>query len=242
MALDYTQSMDLLHSVINLFLHLDKNLTAIIQQYGVWTYALLFLIIFLETGLVVTPFLPGDSLLFVAGTFASTDALAIDWLILILCLGAILGDTVNYYIGHLLGPRVFAKEQSRFFNKEYLEKTREYFDKYGSKTIILARFIPVIRTFAPFVAGVGAMRYGQFICYNIIGGVMWVSLFTLGGYFFGNLSFIKEHFHTVVLAIIVISIVPAVVEFLRHRAGKKKEAATSYSEISKTFQKQHLTE
>jgi membrane-associated protein len=211
--------MDIVTYFIDLFLHLDKHLSVVIQTYGTWTYLLLFFIIFMETGFVVTPFLPGDSLLFAAGTFASPalgSALNIWVLYLLMILAAVAGDTVNYWIGHFVGPRAFSGEV-RFLKKEYLERTEAFYQKHGGKTIVLARFVPIIRTFAPFVAGVGKMSYPHFISYNIIGGIAWVSLFTWVGYFFGNLSFVKENFSFVVLAIIFISILPAVIEVLRSR-------------------------
>lgn len=217
--------MELISQLIDLFLHLDKHLHTVIQTYGGWTYLLLFLIIFLETGLVVTPFLPGDSLLFAAGTFAGMGSMSIGFLFLLLCAAAILGDTANYWIGHYIGPRAFSGE-IRFLKKEYLDRTHEFYERHGGKTIILARFIPIIRTFAPFVAGIGAMSYGRFIAYNIIGGVSWVALFTFGGYFFGSIPFVQSNFTYVVLAIIFISILPGVIEFVRERqrAAQKAEA------------------
>jgi membrane-associated protein len=222
---------ELLQYLIDLFLHLDEHLSGIIQTYGVWTYALLFLVIFMETGLVVTPFLPGDSLLFAAGTFAS-PALAQPgqappmniWLLWFLLMGAaVLGDTANYWIGHYIGPRAFSGEV-RFLKKEYLDRTHEFYEKHGGKTIILARFIPIIRTFAPFVAGVGAMNYGRFLSFNVIGGILWVTIFTWGGYFFGNLPFVQENFSFVVLAIILISVLPAVYEVLKERIQPARKA------------------
>lgn len=209
--------MQLIANLIDLFLHLDEHLNLVIQTYGAWTYGLLFLIIFLETGLVVTPFLPGDSLLFAAGTFAGLGSLNVWALFALLAGAAILGDTVNYWIGHFIGPRAFSGE-IRFLKKEYLDRTHEFYEKHGGKTIILARFIPIIRTFAPFVAGIGAMSYGRFIAYNVIGGVLWVTLFTFGGYFFGNLKVVQDNFTLVVLAIIFISVLPGVSEFLKERA------------------------
>jgi membrane-associated protein len=211
--------MDLVTYFIDLFLHLDKHLSVVIQTYGTWTYLLLFFIIFMETGFVVTPFLPGDSLLFAAGTFASPalgSALNIWVLYLLLILAAVAGDTANYWIGHFIGPRAFSGEV-RFLKKEYLERTEAFYQKHGGKTIVLARFIPIIRTFAPFVAGVGKMSYPHFISYNVVGGIAWVSLFTWGGYFFGNLPFVKENFSFVVLAIIFLSVLPAIIEVLRSR-------------------------
>jgi len=201
-------------------------LSQIIQNYGVWTYLLLFLVIFMETGFVVTPFLPGDSLLFAAGTFASPalgSSLNIFLLWALLCTAAILGDTVNYWIGHFVGPKAFSGEV-RFLKVEYLDRTHEFYEKHGGKTIIIARFIPIIRTFAPFVAGIGAMNYGRFITYNVVGGVAWVTIFTFGGYYFGNLPFVKENFSLVVIAIIFISVVPMIFEFIKQRTSGAKEA------------------
>jgi len=211
--------MQLIKDLIDLFLHLDKYLSTVIQTYGFWTYLLLFVVIFMETGFVVTPFLPGDSLLFAAGTFASPglgSSLNIFILWFLMCTAAILGDTVNYWIGHFIGPRAFSGEV-RFLKKEYIDRTHEFFEKYGGKTIVIARFVPIVRTFAPFVAGVGEMGYGRFIFYNVIGGVVWVTLFTFGGYFFGNLPFVKNNFSFVVIAIILISVTPAVYEIVRSR-------------------------
>jgi membrane-associated protein len=211
--------MDLVTFFIDLFLHLDKHLSVVIQTYGTWTYLLLFFVIFMETGFVVTPFLPGDSLLFAAGTFASPALGSVlnIWLLYFLLIGAaFIGDTVNYWIGHFIGPRAFSGE-IRFLKREYLERTEAFYQKHGGKTIVLARFIPIIRTFAPFVAGVGKMSYIHFISYNILGGIAWVTLFTWGGYFFGNLPFVKENFSFVVLAIIFLSILPAIIEILKSR-------------------------
>src|SRR6266850_3998218 len=210
--------MDLIHWFVDFFLHLDQHLAEVIQRYGTSTYALLFLIVFLETGLVVTPLLPGDSLLFAAGSFASLGALRVWPLFFLLCVAAILGDTVNYAIGARLGPKVFHYPKSRFFNPEHLKKTHAFYEKYGGKTIIIARFVPIIRTFAPFVAGIGQMSYLHFLAYNVVGGVLWVSVCVFSGYFFGNLPFVKKNFSLVVLAIIFISVLPAVIEYLRHRA------------------------
>ena len=218
--------MDFISYLIDLFLHLDKHLNQIIQNYGVWTYLLLFLVIFMETGFVVTPFLPGDSLLFAAGTFASPalgSSLNIFLLWTLLCAAAILGDTVNYWIGHFIGPKAFTGEV-RFLKKEYLDRTHEFYEKHGGKTIIIARFIPIIRTFAPFVAGIGAMNYGRFITYNVVGGIVWVTIFTFGGYYFGNLPFVKENFSLVVIAIIFISVVPMIFEFIKQRTSGAKQA------------------
>ena len=217
--------MDLIHWFVDFFLHLDQHLAEVIQRYGTTTYFLLFLIVFLETGLVITPILPGDSLLFAAGAFAALGHLSLWPLFFLLCLAAILGDTVNYAIGARLGPKVFSYSKSRFFNPEHLKKTHAFYEKYGGKTIIIARFVPIVRTFAPFVAGVGQMRYRQFIGYNVIGGVLWVSICVFAGYFFGNLPFVKKNFSVVVIVIVLISLLPAVIEYLRHRAEAKRKAA-----------------
>ena len=211
-----------MNKVIDFILNVDKYLEILIGKFGVLTYFILFLIILLETGLVVTPFLPGDSLLFVAGTFASGGAFNIWILFILLSVAAILGDSLNYAIGSYFGVRVF--EKSRFFKKEYLDKTKGFYDKYGKKTIVMARFVPIIRTFAPFVAGVGKMRYSSFISYNIVGGILWVALFLFGGYFFGQVPFVEKNLTLVIFAIIFISILPPVIEYLRHRLkeGKKR--------------------
>jgi len=202
---------------IDLLMHMDQHLDLIIRAYGIWTYAILFSIIFCETGLVVTPFLPGDSLLFAAGTFAAMGSLDILQLALFLSVAAIMGDTVNYWIGHATGPKVFRKEKARFLNKRHLERTNHFYKRYGGKTIILARFVPIIRTFAPFVAGIGCMDYTRFLTFNVIGGLAWIAFFISGGYFFGNIPFVKHHFTLVILTIIIISILPGVIEFLRQR-------------------------
>ena len=209
--------MDLILTLIDIFLHLDEFLGEIIRTYGAWTYLLLFVIIFMETGLVVTPFLPGDSLIFAAGTFAALGYMNIGLLFLLLATAAILGDTVNYWIGHYIGPRAFSGNV-RFLKKEYMDRTHAFYEKHGGKTIILARFVPIVRTFAPFVAGVGAMSYGKFISYNIIGGLAWVASFLFLGYFFGNLPFVQKNFEFVVIAIVLISVLPAVIEYLKERA------------------------
>jgi membrane-associated protein len=214
--------MDLISKIVDFVLHLDTHLNALIQASGFWTHLILFVVIFCETGLVVTPFLPGDSLLFAAGTFAAAGSLKIGWLFLLLAAAAVLGDTVNYWIGKIIGPKVFQKENSRIFKKQYLDRTHRFYEKYGAETIILARFVPIVRTFAPFVAGIGKMTYARFLSYNVIGGVLWVALFTFGGYFFGNIPFVKKNFSLVIIAIILISLFPIAYEFLKHR---KKKAA-----------------
>lgn len=215
-----------IRQLIDFVLHIDVHLSAIIQAYGAWTYLILFGIVFCETGLVVTPFLPGDSLLFAAGTFAALGAMDPLSLIGLLCVAAVVGDTVNYWIGHWVGPEVFRKDSGRFFKREHLERTHRFYEKHGGKTIILARFVPIVRTFAPFVAGVGRMSYFQFILYNVVGGVAWVVLFAGAGYFFGNIPLVRKRFTVVILAIVVISVLPMVVEVLRHRreAAKGGEA------------------
>ena len=216
--------MELIDKVLEFVLHLDKHLGALIQQYGLWTYAILFVVIFVETGLVVMPFLPGDSLLFAAGTFAAIGSFKVGWLILALSAAAVLGDTVNYWIGHHVGPKVFSREKARFFKKEYLDRTHAFYEKHGGKTIIIARFVPIIRTFAPFVAGIGRMSYVRFLAFNVIGGVGWVVLFIGAGYWFGNIPFVKNNFSIAIMAIIAISVVPIAVEYLRHRKKKTKSA------------------
>lgn len=214
--------MEFIKTAVDLFLHLDVQLNDVIIQYGTLTYAILFAVIFAETGFVLTPFLPGDSLLFVAGTFAARGSLNENYLFLILALAAIVGDTVNYWIGHLIGPKIFHQEKIKFLKKEYLERTHQFFEKYGGKTIILARFIPIIRTFAPFVAGVGSMTYPKFILYNIIGAAAWVALLVYSGFYFGNIQFIKDNFSFVIIAIIVISTLPGIFEYLRQRKNSAK--------------------
>ena len=213
--------MELVRQLFDLFLHLDKHLGSALHDYGGWTYLLLFGIIFCETGLVVTPFLPGDSLLFAAGTLAAlySDRLDIAWLLLLLSAAAIAGDTVNYWAGNYIGPKALGGHY-RLLKKEHLERTHRFYEKWGGITIVLARFIPIIRTFAPFVAGIGAMSYGRFIVYNVAGGVAWVALFLLLGYFFGNIEYVKNHFSLVIVAIVIISVLPIVVEYLRAKIRK----------------------
>jgi len=208
--------MDWIHTGIDLFLHIDKYLDVIVRDYGVWTYLILFIVIFCETGLVVTPFLPGDSLLFATGAIVAHGLQDVVWLFAILSIAAILGDTANYWIGHIIGPRAFT-DHYRFLKKEHLERTHQFFERHGGKAIILARFVPIVRTFAPFVAGIGAMNYARFIVYNIVGGVAWVALFLFAGHYFGNLDTVKGRFHLVIIAIIIISVMPMVVEYLRAR-------------------------
>lgn len=218
--------MEILKHLLDFILHLDKHLAEIIQDYGTWTYAILFLIIFVETGVVVLPFLPGDSLLFAAGSLAALPGSPLNvWAMIgLLIVAAVLGDTLNYHIGDYLGPRVF-RENSRFLKREHLERTQAFYQKHGAKTIILARFIPIIRTFAPFVAGVGTMSYSKFLSYNVIGAVLWVLILTLAGYFFGQMEIVQKNFSLVVLAIIVLSVLPAVYEFVKERGTKRRPVA-----------------
>ncbi len=217
--------MDLLLKFIDLFIHLDKHISLLLQMFGGWTYLIVFLIIFCETGLVVTPILPGDSLLFGLGTFAAKGDLDPLLLIVILSIAAIAGDTVNYAVGKFVGPKIFHRDDVKFLKKEYLDRTHRFYEKHGGKTIIIARFIPIIRTFAPFVAGIGAMTYWRFITYNIVGGVAWICFFVLGGYYFGNLPFVKRNFTLVIIAIIIISVLPGVFEYIRHRRQAASESA-----------------
>ncbi len=213
--------MEFIKSAIDLFLHLDEYLQTIITNYGAWTYGILFVVIFVETGLVVMPFLPGDSLLFAAGTFAALGSFNVWGLIGLLIVAAVLGDAVNYSIGHYLGDRAY---NIKWIKKEYLEKTHAFFEKHGGKAIFLARFVPIVRTFAPFVAGIGKMSYAYFATYNIVGGVTWVFLFTLLGYFFGNIPFVKKNFELVIIVIILLSVVPMILEWWKHRSEKKSAA------------------
>lgn len=208
---------EFIKQLIDIFIHLDRHLNDVIKTFGVWTYLVLFVVIFCETGLVVTPFFPGDSLLFAAGAIASLGSLRVEWLFVVLSLAAIAGDTVNYQIGNFVGPKIFNKQNSRFLKKEYLDRTHRFYERHGGKTIILARFIPIIRTFAPFVAGIGTMRYLRFLSFNVIGGVMWCAIFIFGGYYFGNIPLVKRNFTLVILAIIFISILPGIIEYMKHK-------------------------
>ncbi|MFH0800261.1 MAG: DedA family protein [Pseudomonadota bacterium] len=202
---------------IDLFMHLDKYLSTVIQTYGTFTYAILFIVLFCETGLVITPFLPGDSLLFAAGTFAAQGAFEIKTLLVLLCLAPIIGDSTNYWIGRAVGPKVFHRENVRFLNKKHLERTHRFYEKHGGKTVIIARFMPIIRTFAPFVAGIGKMTYWRFLSYSIAGSILWIGLFVLGGFFFGNIPVVKANFTIAIFVIIFISILPGIIEYVRHR-------------------------
>lgn len=217
--------MVLFTTFLDFILHLDVYLSSLMQDYGTLTYLILFLIIFLETALVITPFLPGDSLLFAAGALSSIGSLEVGFLFLLLSLAAVSGDTVNYHIGHVVGPKVFTKENTRILNRKHLDRTNAFYTKHGGKTIILARFIPIIRTFAPFVAGIGRMTYGRFIAYNILGGISWVALFTFAGYYFGNIPFVKEHFSLIIIMIIILSLLPVAFELIKHYRATRQAPA-----------------
>ncbi len=211
-----------MHTIIDLFLHLDTALDSAIQILGPWTYGLLFLIVLCETGLVITPFLPGDSLLFAAGTFAARGSLSLWALFILFFVAAIAGDALNYFIGSRIGTRIF-RQDAWILKREYLDRTREFYAQYGKKTIVLARFIPIVRTVAPFVAGVGTMPYSEFFLYNVIGALIWVTLFLFGGYFFGTISFVKNNFEISILVIIFVSLLPAITEFIKHHMRKSKQ-------------------
>jgi membrane-associated protein len=212
--------MDLILALADFILHIDVHLDAIIRQYGTWTYAILFLIIFCETGLVVTPFLPGDSLLFAAGAFASRGSLDPWLLFALLTVAAIVGDTVNYWIGRYVAPRL--KNGIPFVKQSHIDRTHAFYEKHGGKTIVLARFMPIVRTFAPFVAGFGAMTYGKFLTFNVVGGLVWIALFVFGGYYFGNIPAVEHNFTLVIFAIIFLSIMPGIIEYFRHRAAARR--------------------
>jgi membrane-associated protein len=217
--------MDLVRQFIELFLHLDSHLAEIIQAYGTWTYVILFLIIFCETGLVVTPFLPGDSLLFAAGAFAALGSLSLPLLIVLLIVAAILGDAVNYFVGHKLGARLLANPDSRIFKKAYIDKTHAFYERYGGKTIVIARFVPIVRTFAPFLAGVGEMTYAKFATYNVVGAILWVGICAVAGYLFGNLPIVQDNFSLVILAIIAISLLPVAFEVVQGWRAQRRSRA-----------------
>jgi membrane-associated protein len=213
---------ELLAQFVDLILHLDQHLAVLIQNYGAWIYLILFLIIYCETGLVITPFLPGDSLLFVSGTMAAVGAMDVHGLFALLVVAAFSGDNTNYWIGRYLGPRVFKRPRSRLFNPAHLHRTQRFYEKHGGKTVIFARFMPIVRTFAPFVAGIGKMRYPSFLFYSFSGSVFWIGFFVYGGYYFGNIPVIKNNLTVFILGIIVISIMPGIVEFMRQkRSGAK---------------------
>lgn len=229
--------------ILTFALHLDEHLSNIVNQFGVLSYGLLFLIIFAETGLVIAPFLPGDSLLFAVGTLAARSILNIWTIYFSLLIAAILGDTVNYWIGHKMGARVFSQKNSKIFNRGYLDKTEKFYEKYGGKTIILARFLPIIRTFAPFVAGVGKMHYKTFLYYNVVGGFIWVTLFLFAGYLFGGIEIIKNNFELAVVGIIAFSLIPVIFEYIKHKKDSKntkREDHATYKDLEKTFEKEKL--
>ncbi len=219
--------MEFIQQIIQFVLHIDKHLFDLCAVYGMWIYAILFLILFCETGLVVTPFLPGDSLLFAIGSLAAIGALNVEYAIPLLMTAALAGDNTNYWIGRKIGPKVFSQDKSRFFNKEYLDRTHRFYDKYGKITVILARFLPIIRTFAPFIAGIGRMTYRTFLLFSVIGAALWVGLFMLVGYFFGNVPFVKQNFSLVIVVLILIPGIPAAIEFARHFVQKFKKHASS---------------
>jgi len=212
--------MEFLTQLIDIALHLDRHLLAFLGEYGLWVYALLFAIIFAETGFVVTPFLPGDSLLFVAGTLAAGSGLDLYWLIPVLIAASFGGDNTNYWIGHHIGPRVFRRNDSWLLNHEHLDRTRAFYDRHGGKTVLLARFLPILRTFAPFVAGVGRMSYARFLAFSFAGSVLWIGLFVLAGYFFGHLPVVRKNLTLMMLGIIVVSLLPGMIAWLRHRSGR----------------------
>jgi membrane-associated protein len=213
----------------DIVVHLDQHLRWVGENYGAWVYALLFLIVFCETGLVVTPFLPGDSLLFVAGTVAAAGSMDVHLLVVLLLAAAVLGDSVNYAVGRYLGPRVFKYEDSWFFKRAYVEKTNWYFERYGGRTIVIARFVPIVRTYAPFVAGIGSMRYRRFLAFNVAGALLWVALLTYAGYFFGNLPAVKKNLSLVIVGIILLSISPGIVELVRHKLKRLSGRAARLS-------------
>jgi membrane-associated protein len=218
-----------LPQIVDVFLHVDKHLQNVIDQYGSWTYGVLTAIVFCETGLVFLPFLPGDSLLFAAGAFAARGSLSIGVVFGLLTAAAILGDSVNYSIGVMLGPKLAAKGKLPFIKKQHIEKTEKFYERYGVKTIVLARFVPIVRTFAPFVAGVGSMNYAKFMTYNVTGAIAWSAICCFAGYFFGNLEFVQKRFELVILAIIFISILPIVIGYLKERSSRRAEAQKAES-------------
>ena len=217
--------MDLLTLIVDFILHVDVHLQELMNNYGLWVYGILFLIIFSETGLVVTPFLPGDSLLFAAGALTVGSAMDVNVLALLLIVAAVLGNITNYTIGHFFGAKLFNNPHSKIFRRDYLDKTHAFFDKHGGKTIIITRFLPIVRTFAPFVAGMGAMTYKRFMAFNIVGGILWVCSFVYAGYLFGNMPIVRQNFTLLVMGIIVFSILPIIIETVRHRLKRSAEAA-----------------
>lgn len=217
--------MDVLTTLIDVFLHLDKHLGVYMEKYGIFIYLILFIIVFCETGLVVTPFLPGDSLIFATGALAAAGSIEAWPVFFVFCAAAILGDTVNYSVGHFFKDKVAARQKIRFIKMEYIERTDAFFKKHGGKTIILARFVPIIRTFAPFVAGVGTMHYKRFLLFNAIGGISWVTIALLTGYFFGNIPFVKDNFSMVIIGIVVVSLVPMLYAIIKNKVNAKKQKA-----------------
>jgi membrane-associated protein len=215
--------MDVIMMLIDFVLHIDRHLRALCTDYGTWVYVILFVIVFCETGLVVTPFLPGDSLLFAVGSMAAIGALDLAGVMLILVVAAILGDTVNYAAGHYVGPRVFHEDHGRFLNREYLLRTHRFYERHGGKTIVIARFLPIIRTFAPFVAGIGSMSYPRFLFFNVFGGILWVLLFVLSGYWFGNMPVVQKNFSLVIIALVLIPAIPSVVEVVRIQLARRRQ-------------------
>ncbi len=219
--------MEFLSQLLDFILHIDRHLVELTAAYGTWIYAILFVIIFCETGFVVTPFLPGDSLLFAVGSLAAIGAMDLPTSLVLLIIAAFAGDTVNYWIGHFVGPKVFHEEHSRFLNREYLERTHRFYEKHGGKTIVIARFLPIIRTFAPFVAGIGSMSYRRFLAYNLSGGALWVLIFTIAGFYFGNIPIVRQHFSLVIIALVLIPGIPAAVEFVRQIAARRRKRAAA---------------
>ena len=222
--------MDFIMHLVDIVLHVDRHLSIIATDYGAWTYFILFMIIFCETGLVVTPFLPGDSLLFATGALCGADVLNPNIIFILLVAAAFLGDNVNYWIGRRVGPAVFEREKTRFFKKEYLLRAHAFYERHGGKTVILARFVPIVRTFSPFVAGIARMTYAKFLAYSIGGAILWVGVFVYVGYFFGNLPFIKRNFSVAIIAVIFISILPGLFEYVRHRRAAAAAAAAAATE------------
>jgi len=216
--------MELLGQLIDLFLHLDQHLAAFVGEHGTWVYALLFLIVFMETGFVVTPFLPGDSLLFVAGTLAAAGGMELQWLMLTLVTAALCGDNVNYWIGRFIGPRVFRYEGSRWLKRDNLEHTHAFMERHGPKAIIIARFVPIVRTFVPFVCGIGRLTYPRFLGFSVVGALLWVGLLVPAGYFFGNLPWVRQNLSAVILLIVFLSLLPGMLEYWRHRRSGKRSA------------------
>ena len=217
--------MEFLAAFIDIVLHLDKHLQVLIQNYGVWIYAILFLIIFCETGLVVMPFLPGDSLLFVAGALAATGSMHVHTLFMLLVAASFMGDNTNYWIGRFFGPKVFSREGSLLLNPKHLERTQGFYDRHGGKTVVIARFVPIVRTFAPFVAGIGRMIYPRFMAYAFGGAVLWIGSLVYAGYFFGNIPWVKNNLSLVIIGIIVLSILPGMIEFVRHKLAQQRAAS-----------------